>query len=107
MPTINRPKKKTSVKREKALTIYRNVYNTSLWRSLRSAYLMEHPLCEMCLQDGKTTVATDVHHITEISNGNTVEEMQQIGFDYTNLMALCEDCHTRLHAEKHRKQKTK
>ena len=107
MPTINKPKKKTSVKREKALTIYRNVYNTSLWRNIRSAYLMEHPLCEMCLQDGKTTVATDVHHKTEISNGNTVEEMQELGFDYSNLMALCEDCHTRLHAEKHRKQKTK
>ena len=107
MPTINRPKKKTSVKREKALTIYRNVYNTSLWRSLRSAYLMEHPICEMCLKEGKTTVATDVHHITEISNADTVEEMQQIGFDYSNLMALCEHHHTEIHAEKHRKQKTK
>ena len=107
MPTINKPKKKTSVKREKALTIYRNVYNTSLWRSLRSAYLMEYPLCEMCLEEGKTTVATDVHHKTEISQADTVEQMQELGFDYSNLMALCEYHHTQLHAEKHRKQKTK
>lgn len=107
MPTINRPKKKSSVKREKALAIYKNVYNTSLWRSLRSSYLMEHPLCEMCLQEGKTTPATEVHHIREISNGNDVQEMQEIGFDYSNLMALCDACHTKLHAERHQKQKTK
>ena len=107
MPTINKPKKKTSVKREKAKAIYDNVYNTSLWRKIRSAYLQEHPLCEMCLKEGKTTVATEVHHITEISNGDTIEQMQSIGFDYNNLMAICEDCHTQLHAEKHRKQKTK
>lgn len=107
MPTINKPKKKTSVKREKAKAIYDNVYNTSLWRSLRQSYLMEHPLCEVCLQEGKTTPATDVHHKTEISQGETIQEMQELGFNYSNLMSMCEYHHTQLHAEKHRKQKTK
>lgn len=107
MPTINRLPKKSYPKREKAKEIYDNIYNTALWRSIRSAYLMEHPLCELCEQQGKTTPASEVHHVREISTGNTVEEMKEIGFDYSNLCALCDDCHTRLHAEKHRKQKTK
>ena len=107
MPTINRLPKKSYPKRDKAKQIYDNVYNTTLWRSIRSAYLMEHPLCQTCLNEGKTTPSTVVHHIFEISNGDTVEQMQEIGFDYTNLMALCDYHHTEIHAEKHRRSKTK
>lgn len=100
MPTINRLPKKHYPKKDKAKKIYDNVYNTALWRSIRSAYLMEHPLCETCLNEGKTTPATDVHHIYEISNGDTVEQMQEIGFDYSNLMALCEYHHNLTHHPK-------
>lgn len=103
MPTINRIPKKSYAKTNKVADIHKNVYNTSLWRSIRQAYLMEHPLCEECLKQGKTTPATQVHHKQEIATGETIEQMQTIGFDYSNLEALCSTCHQQHHANKHKK----
>lgn len=106
MPTLLKLEKKSSVKREKAKQIYDNVYNTTTWRKLRAAYLMEHPLCEVCLSENITTPASEVHHKTEISNGDTIDEMKEIGFDYSNLMGLCEYHHNLIHAAKHRRNKS-
>lgn len=101
MPTIKKLKRKTSYpKRNKAKDIYDSVYNTKTWRKLRNAYLMEHPLCEECLKNGKVTAATEVHHKYEISHANSTLEMKNIGFDYSNLMALCEECHINKHHKK-------
>lgn len=76
------------------------VYNTSYWRKLRVTYLAQHPLCELCQKNGKTTLAVAVHHKYEISKGVTVEQKKQIGFNYNNLMAVCENCHKQIHKEK-------
>lgn len=103
MPTINRLPRKSYAKTNKVADIHKNVYNTSLWRLIRQAYLMEHPLCEECLKQGKTTPATQVHHKQEIATGETIEQMQTIGFDYSNLEALCSTCHQLHHAKKHKK----
>lgn len=101
MPTIKKIEKKTNYpKRNKSKDIYDNVYNTTTWRKLRKAYLMEHPLCEICLSKGITTAATDVHHKYEISNASSILEMKDIGFDSNNLMALCEKCHSNIHKKK-------
>ena len=101
MPTIKKLEKKTSYpKRNKSKEIYDNVYNTKTWRNLRKSYLMEHPLCEECLKQGKITPATDVHHKYEISNATNTLEMKDIGFDSNNLMALCEECHINKHHKK-------
>ena len=95
MPTINKGKKFSNYqKHDKAKDIYNNVYNTAKWRKLRQAYLMQHPLCELC---GK--VALEVHHITPISKGETELEMKELGFNPNNLMSLCEECHHKLHNE--------
>lgn len=100
MPTINRGKKVNNyVKHDKAKDIYKYVYNTTRWKKLREAYLMQHPLCEMCEKDGKVNEATEVHHITPISNANTELEMKELGYNPNNLMSLCEDCHHKLHNE--------
>ena len=61
---------------------------------------MEHPLCEEWLKQGIVKPASDVHHKYEISNGTTPLEMKDIGFDYNNLQALCEECHINKHHKK-------
>jgi 5-methylcytosine-specific restriction protein A len=61
------------------------------WKQLRAAFLAANPLCEMCKQDGRLTPATLVHHKQKLTCGGTN--------DAENLMALCGECHSRLHAE--------
>ena len=98
MPTINLNKKqKNYTKHNKAKQIYNAVYNTSNWRKLRQAYLMEHPLCEMCLKDNIITESSEVHHITPISNANDELGMKELGYNPNNLMSLCEFHHHQLH----------
>ena len=100
MPTINKGKKVNNyVRHDKAKDIYNNVYNTARWRKLRQAYLMQHPLCELCEKEGKVKEATEVHHITPISNANDELSMKDLGFNHDNLMALCEECHHKIHNE--------
>ena len=104
MPTIKRlERKKNYPKRNKSKLIYDSVYNTQTWRNIRKAYLMEHPLCERCLEHNKTTASSEVHHKYEISNGSNTLEMKDIGFDYNNLMALCEECHQEIHKKNRKK----
>lgn len=98
MPTINKGKKINNYQRHgKALDIYRTVYNTSQWRKLRQAYISAHPLCERCLEDNIITPAVEVHHITPISTATSELQMKDLGFNESNLMALCEKCHHELH----------
>lgn len=77
--------------------IYKNIYNTTSWRKLRKSYLSEHPLCEICLKNGKSVMAENVHHKKEISSGEDEEEMKRLGFDYNNLQSLCRACHKAIH----------
>jgi len=61
------------------------------WREVRAAYLSANPLCVMCQQAGKLTPADTVHHKQRLADG---------GNNYWgNLMSLCNECHSRLHAE--------
>jgi 5-methylcytosine-specific restriction protein A len=61
------------------------------WKQIRSAFLASHPLCEMCIAEGRLTPATLVHHKRKLTDGGTNDE--------DNLQALCLECHSRLHAE--------
>lgn len=98
MPSIFKPKKISNYERHgKALNIYKNVYNTSQWRKLREAYIMEHPLCERCLEENKISPATEVHHVVPISKAQSELQMKELGFNPTNLQALCEKCHDKVH----------
>lgn len=62
----------------------------SEWRRIRARYVAEHPLCEQCQKDGRLTPTQEVHHIQPLSKGGT--------HDFTNLMALCKPCHSRISA---------
>ena len=59
------------------------------WKRIRDRYAAEHPLCEMCLKEGRLTPVEEVHHILPISKGGTHAR--------DNLMSLCQSCHTKLH----------
>lgn len=101
MATIRKPRKKnyTPNPDTKEAVIKKEIYNTQRWRNLRKSMLMIHPLCQNCLKN----LAIDVHHIKEISSGETLEEMKELAFDSSNLICLCQDCHKAMH--KHNKKK--
>ena len=60
------------------------------WRKVRARFLQAHPLCEECLKQGRTTPATEVHHILPLSRGGTHAEH--------NLKPLCHRCHSSISA---------
>lgn len=61
------------------------------WKRIRDRYVAAHPLCEMCLKEGRLTPVEEVHHIVPLSQGGTHRN--------DNLMSLCQSCHTKLHHE--------
>lgn len=96
MPTINKPKRKTSnreVKREERMKIY----NTARWRELRLIKMRKNPLCEMCEKDGRITAAEDIHHITSFMSVDDSCQRKFLAFDINNLMSLCDKCHQKVH----------
>lgn len=60
------------------------------WKRIRDRYIAAHPLCEQCEQQGRTTLAEEVHHIKPLSQGGTN--------DVGNLMSLCTPCHSEITA---------
>ncbi len=72
------------------------MYNHA-WNRLRNAYLMQHPLCEDCLSNGIYKMAQECHHILPISAGKDKLDKLSIMLDASNLRALCEDCHHKIH----------
>ncbi len=62
------------------------------WRKIRTRYVKKHPLCEMCLKEGRFVPVEEVHHIVPLAEGGTNDE--------SNLMALCRSCHERIHRER-------
>lgn len=63
----------------------------SAWKKRRARYVLMHPYCELCFQQGKMTQVEHVHHKIPLSKGGT--------HDDHNLMSLCHSCHARLHAK--------
>jgi 5-methylcytosine-specific restriction protein A len=62
------------------------------WARIRAAFLSANPLCERCKRDGRLTPAEMAHHKVRLTDGGTN--------DWNNLQALCQECHSRLHAER-------
>lgn len=61
------------------------------WKRVRDRYVSKHPLCEMCLKEGKITPVEEVHHILPVNRGGGNEE--------SNLMSLCKSCHNKIHIQ--------
>ena len=66
------------------------------WRKLRQMVLSAHPLCADPFgehaRDGVVVVATDVHHVDAVRDGNAVLTTMD------RLMTLCHSCHSRVTA---------
>lgn len=100
MPTINRlVHQKIERKEDTENRILRmKAYNSTLWRKMRKQYLMEHPLCEICLKKGKIVPAVDIHHMKSFIEGGEINN--NLLYDEKNLKALCKECHGEIHGGK-------
>ena len=96
-PTINRPRKKTSKYDQNKKLAQKYVYNTKRWSKLRMTKLMNNPLCEVCMTNDKITPAVEVHHIQPFMTGTNIEQIKWLGFDFSNLMSICQECHQKIH----------
>lgn len=75
---------------------YSNFYHSTQWRNARKAKLMEQPLCEVCLAQGKYTKADMVHHHKyELRDPKGWEN--RLSLD--NLQSICYNCHNGIHHE--------
>lgn len=100
MPFIYKPaKRKNAYQRiasEKTM-LRRRLYNKAAWRKLREAYIMEHPLCEIC----GSGYDLQVHHLSSPFEDG-LDEMERLYrlLDPSNLQTLCPFCHGKLHGRK-------
>lgn len=100
MPTIYKPEKKNRKNDSYNNADRRKIYNSERWRRLRAWKFACNPLCEMCLKEGKTVTAEDIHHITSFMSTNDPEQRSFLAYDYNNLMSLCKQCHQKIHNSK-------
>lgn len=98
MPTIYKPKLQSYLGDNKKIRA--KYYNLTSWKKLRQWYLMQHPLCELCEQEGITTPAEDVHHIKSPFSYSTDMQIKTLLLDEGNLMSLCKACHGKIHSKK-------
>ena len=67
----------------------------------RDAYLKSKGgLCEECYRKGKIVPAEEVHHIVFITPDNVNDP--NITLNFSNLIALCRECHRRKHGTQKR-----
>ena len=92
IPRLKDIKKKQSNPKQSA-----KYYNSKVWKKLRNLYIREHPLCEMCLKEGKTTPAEEIHHIVPFLTGLTAQQRWALLTDKNNLMSLCLEHHKEIH----------
>ena len=78
---------------------YQKMIHTSRWVRLRRDKLSDYPLCERCEEEGRHSLAVEVHHVIPVEDGLTRQEKERLMFDYHNLRALCRDCHVKTHME--------
>ncbi|MBS5369966.1 HNH endonuclease [Phascolarctobacterium faecium] len=62
------------------------------WKRIRDSYAAEHPVCEQCMAVGRDVKTAEIHHKLPLAEGGT--------HDRRNLIALCKECHARIHAER-------
>ena len=108
MPTLYKPKRSYTQphKKQGKQGYIQTLYNSAKWQRLRNAILMNEPLCQNCLANGKTSLATCVHHKQIISSADDELDMQSLAFDANNCLSLCEECHSKMHILARRKEMT-
>lgn len=85
-PPIHRPHGVTSYDHDRPSAAKRGY--DGAWRDFRATYLRHNPFCYDCARKGLNTPATEPHHIKK------VRERPDLRLDPTNLLPLCQRCHT-------------
>ena len=76
---------------------YRRLIQAKEWRTLRNAYLSEHPMCEECLAQGRYVAANCVHHIVPVESAKDEQTARTLCYSVSNLRALCLEHHSEIH----------
>lgn len=63
-------------------------YSTAAWKRLRARVLAEQPLCRLCQEQGRVTLATEVDHIVSFATD------MALFLDRQNCQGLCKPCHS-------------
>lgn len=94
--------------KEKNITKF---YHSLYWQKLRREVLNEQKnKCQECLKEGRVTTANTVHHVQFVDKHPELALSKFYiykGKQYRNLIAVCSECHNKLHPEKHRMNKSK
>ena len=93
MTAIQKPRKFKNENTERK----KKLYNTQAWKNLSKIYKQEHPLCECCKNDGKTSSVEEVHHLIKFDDQENPEVRSMLLLDNDNLISLCKDCHQKYH----------
>lgn len=72
-------------------------YQCKGWDMLRNQVRIEEPLCQICLQEGRVTPTTEIHHIAPFGRGFTQKERFEMLLDRNNVIGLCSECHDKVH----------
>ncbi len=65
----------------------RRLYDDRRWRTASKLYLIEHPLCVMCADNGRDKAATLTDHIIPHNDD------YDLFWDRSNWQGLCAPCH--------------
>jgi 5-methylcytosine-specific restriction enzyme A len=71
------------------------------WRKVRQQKLNEDPLCEICLKEELTTLATTVHHI------EAIDTHPHLRLTMSNLQSVCNEHHEEIEKDKRWGRKSK
>lgn len=82
---------------EQRHTIYTRLITSKRYRLLRAKFIGLHPCCQRCQEQGRTTLAEEVHHIRRVEGAADIHGMEERLMDWHNLQALCHDCHRAIH----------
>lgn len=101
MPYLEKPPKKPKKKKKPRKYNLKpdtkdEIYHSTTWIRIRKNYIQHHPLCEICLAEGKSVLAQDVHHKDSFTHYVGDERLRK-AYDVGNLMSLCRKHHCELH----------
>ena len=71
-------------------------YKSTAWKNCRNSYVKSvGGLCEDCYKKGIVKAAEEVHHIKHLTKQNINDP--NVSLAWSNLVALCHDCHMKRH----------